>query len=687
MKLIAPSAHHVNFFGATETPQAVAAYKITGDESVAAYPIGKGIADTQLLVMVNQSLLAEVGEIGEIWVRTAYLANGYIGPAEQTREKFVINPFTNNPMDLCYRTGDLGRYDEVYDVEYVGRSDQQLKIRGFRIEPIEITSIAETVQGVSRALVRKLIDSEGSATLHLYIAGKCVDSTISSEVMAKLRRELPNYMWPSRIHTVEQMPLLANGKVDVQWLDSLGRSHVSKQGVPIEDTVRKITEFDGPSMAMSADEERIAAVWCDVLQVDSIGPNDRFSDLGGDSLGAIRALVRMKRLGIPEKMCRGILQGKSVREIAATNSEHANLNSISNLPASNETTTLQINMSRGVMIFILVTDHWLEGLLNRLPGGLDFLRVWLMPLFNIATPGFAFMFGLSTGYLYFHLYPQRVGQITRSLRFGAALLFIGIAMRAAATLAVEPLASIDVTTIANSFFSALLFYFLAVLSIPAWFAFIKLFRSPEVGAVTLAVTMLVIYEVSSLIWGPSSETGFMQLARLMFVAKFSYFNLAFGAALGILAGILLRQQSSLFSGWALLPWAASSIGIGLAMALEATGGLSVILEAADMRLWRWLTYIGLTLFLLACMGWMARMYSGILTSRTASYMRLLSVIGQCSLPIFVLHGLVLKAKQLLVLTGIPGWLALALPLLIFFAIMTWMIRNLYHLSYGYGRSN
>lgn len=678
---VAPGAQHVNFYGATETPQAVAAYAVGGGELAPVYPIGRGIDDTQLLVVRDDGAMAGEGEVGEIWVRTPYLASGYLGPVEQTREKFVVNPFTEDPSDLCYRTGDLGRYDRNFDVEYLGRGDQQLKIRGFRVEPAEIVSRAEAVAGVSRALVRKVTDSEGSASLHLFIAGPETGPNVGNEVMATIRRELPGYMWPARVHAIEQMPLLANGKVDVLRLDALA-ALPAPVGALGPAGGAGATPAAGARAAMTAEEERIAAVWREILQVDTIGPDDRFSDLGGDSLGAVRALVRMKRLGIPEELCRGILQGKSVREIARGQTGVAiGAGSVPAPRTGHETTTLQINMARGVMILLLVADHWMEGFLNRLPGGLTSLRAWLTPIFNIATPGFAFMFGLSIGYLYFHLYPQRLGQIWRSLRFGALLLSIGILIRAASVLALTPLAAIDASTIGDSLFSALLFYLLAVLSVPLWFAFVRRFEHPEVGAVALASMLLLLHQLAPLYWGATEPVGLVQLLHLMTTAKFSYFNMGFGAALGLLAGILMRGTPSRFGATALFPWAMSALALGLALALAAPGGLGVFMDSNDMGVWRWCSYIGATLLLLVGTGWLASRLAS-LKRGPAGILQLVSVIGQCSLPIFVLHGLVLKVKQLLVLGGVPGSLALALPLMLFLAAMTWMIRNLYRLSYA-----
>jgi amino acid adenylation domain-containing protein len=132
----APHATCVNFYGATETPQAMGYFIVSKQDdrilSKETIPVGKGIADVQLLVLNPQKQLAGIGELGEIYVRTPYLSQGYIGTDELTSERFLINPFiqTPDPEDRLYKTGDLGRYQPNGDIEFLGRSDYQVKIRG-----------------------------------------------------------------------------------------------------------------------------------------------------------------------------------------------------------------------------------------------------------------------------------------------------------------------------------------------------------------------------------------------------------------------------------------------------------------------------------------------------------------------------------------------------------------------------
>src|SRR5689334_9071673 len=136
MDRLAPLATITNFYGATETPQAVACHRLTGAAGSPRWrvPIGRGIAACQLLVVNGQGELAGIGELGEIWVRTPNLSLGYLGAPEATSERFMVNPFTKAADDRVYRTGDLGRYRPDGTVEFWGRRDAQVKVRGFRVE-------------------------------------------------------------------------------------------------------------------------------------------------------------------------------------------------------------------------------------------------------------------------------------------------------------------------------------------------------------------------------------------------------------------------------------------------------------------------------------------------------------------------------------------------------------------------
>ena len=140
---LAPEAQCVNFYGATETPQAIG-YNVVDaqvDRFRECIPLGKGINGVQLLVLNAAGCLAGIGELGEIHVRTPYLSKGYLHDDVSTGEKFIVNPYTADSNDTVYKTGDLGRYLPDGSVVFYGRTDNQVSIRGFRVELKEIEAI------------------------------------------------------------------------------------------------------------------------------------------------------------------------------------------------------------------------------------------------------------------------------------------------------------------------------------------------------------------------------------------------------------------------------------------------------------------------------------------------------------------------------------------------------------------
>ena len=150
---LAPNAVIGSFYGATETQRAVGYYEIAIDCADPIIPLGRGIADVQLLVLTGQGQLAGIGELGEIYVRSPHLAAGYIGDEELTEQVFMVNPFTQEPRDRLYRSGELGRYRADGNVEWAGRRDRRINIRGFRVELAEIEIALKRHPTVNDAIV------------------------------------------------------------------------------------------------------------------------------------------------------------------------------------------------------------------------------------------------------------------------------------------------------------------------------------------------------------------------------------------------------------------------------------------------------------------------------------------------------------------------------------------------------
>jgi amino acid adenylation domain-containing protein len=664
---VAPNARQVNFYGATETPQAMGFYPIDPSSPPAVYPIGRGIDAVQLLVVNATSELCAVGELGEIWVRTPYLSNGYQGDAAQTQSRFTPSPFSQQLSDVCYRTGDLGRYLPDGDITLAGRADHQVKVRGFRVEPAEIAAAIERVPGVARAVVvAKELPAGGKALVAYYTRTLPAAASASAlalcpspaDIKQAVGRELPAYMVPAFVTQLEAFPLLPNGKIDIAGLPT----------ADARDPVRPAS-YVAPT---TAQERLLVDIWQDVLRSDNVGVNDSFLDIGGDSLSALMVMVRMQKLGLPDSVAQGILQGRTIRELAGGAAANDKL-------TPQAQTNLLVNIVRGVLVMLIVTEHWLAGFL---PHVLTRIEPWLGVFFGLATPGFAGVFGVSLGYGYYTKYLVNRAQTARSLKLGAFVLssaiLLGGLVRVVIVLLQE--GKIDVTRFFASFLSVLLYYLLAMGTVRLWFAFIARFKSPYVGCVTLIGLFLVSSRITWSLIGHLELTGFLQLAQTLLVAKFNYFKMSAGVLAGMMAGIALKKRERLPALLPTLGVALAAVTLAMALLRLVDGSLMRIHDGDDMRLWRWVFCAGAVLCI-------AALASDAITRRLApglarSFARLLGVVGQCALPFFVLHVLVIDVYVLLSLAKVPRALGLGLTIGPFLGFGGWMVARIYTLYYG-----
>jgi amino acid adenylation domain-containing protein/non-ribosomal peptide synthase protein (TIGR01720 family) len=296
LRALAPAARVVSFYGATETPQ-VMGWLETRDAELAArgtmaLPVGRGIDEVELLVRNRRGGWAGVGELGEIVVRTPWLARGYLGDDELTRAGFLPDPAGGNAR--LYRTGDLGRYRPDASVEIAGRADRQVKVRGFRVEPAEIEAALASQPAIAEAAVvaAGLATADGDTWLAAFVVERPgVATPSSSDLRRHLAQRLPAYMLPASVTRLDRLPLTPNGKIDRRSLLRLARQ-------------ARAARADGGASASSPAprdpiEEVVAGIWEEVLGTNrtggAVGPGDNFFDLGGHSLLATQVLSRVRQ--------------------------------------------------------------------------------------------------------------------------------------------------------------------------------------------------------------------------------------------------------------------------------------------------------------------------------------------------------------------------------------------------------
>ncbi|HSR69856.1 MAG TPA: amino acid adenylation domain-containing protein [Acidobacteriota bacterium] len=220
---------------------------------------------------------------GEIYVAGEGVALGYFQSPSLTAQRFLPSPFGGDLGKRLYRSGDLGRALPGGELEYLGRGDTQVKIRGFRIEPGEVRFCLLGQPGVREAVVRAVEDQAGDKVLAAYIIPSGPELALD-ELWDSLRQELPEHMLPSFIEVMDEFPLTPNGKIDYKALPA----------APDRDRQKR----DGFVPPQTWEQEVMADVWSDLLALKSVGINDNFFNLGGDSIKALRVSARLKSLGL-----------------------------------------------------------------------------------------------------------------------------------------------------------------------------------------------------------------------------------------------------------------------------------------------------------------------------------------------------------------------------------------------------
>ena len=271
-----------NMYGPTETTVWSSVFQIK--DADAPILIGKPIANTQFYLLDKNLQPVPVGSDGEIYIGGAGVTHGYLHQDDLTVERFVENPWFNPFKDYCsnriYKTGDLGRYKNDGNIQFLRRNDKQVKVRGFRIELGEIESKIKAIAQVSQAVAIVREDKPGDARLVGYWVDNPNSPVPVDQLREGLKESLPYYMVPQFLIPLERLPQTNNGKIDYKALPEPA-SLIAK---PDEEPVR----------SMTAAEKLVASVWSGILNVDDIELNDNFFDLGGHSLLVMQSITEIE---------------------------------------------------------------------------------------------------------------------------------------------------------------------------------------------------------------------------------------------------------------------------------------------------------------------------------------------------------------------------------------------------------
>ncbi|QRN86643.1 amino acid adenylation domain-containing protein [Clostridia bacterium] len=263
-----PETTLVNMYGVTEATVYQTYKEITEDDILnASDNIGRPLSGDYIYIVDRNLQPAPIGAMGEMMIGGEGVARGYLNRPDLTASRFIDNPFMKG--DRLYRTGDFARWFPEGEIEYLGRMDHQIKIRGHRVELGEIEKKILSFSGIRKAaVIAKNDDQDKKILCAYYVADSLIEQ---QDVKEYLIAELPAYMVPAYYLQMDSFPLTSTGKVDVKSLPEPNKFIQSDYAAPEDENQRIIAE-----------------IWQEILDVEKVGIDDNFFDLGGDSLSAVR---------------------------------------------------------------------------------------------------------------------------------------------------------------------------------------------------------------------------------------------------------------------------------------------------------------------------------------------------------------------------------------------------------------
>ena len=284
-----------NLYGPTEAAIDVTFWACQRHSESALVPIGKPIANTQLYVLDGALQPTPIGVPGELHIGGVGVARGYLKRPELNAEKFIADPFSEEPEARLYKTGDLARYLPDGNIEFLGRLDDQVKLRGFRIELSEIETVLRQHREVHDAVVVTRDASSGHQQLVAYVvAGETSraalracdehleapspEAALSLALRQFLLQKLPDYMVPAAFVPLDAIPLTPNGKIN-------------RRALPAP-KIARLGAADTLVAPRTPEEERVMPIWRRVLELESVSVDDNFFELGGHSLQAMQVVAQ-----------------------------------------------------------------------------------------------------------------------------------------------------------------------------------------------------------------------------------------------------------------------------------------------------------------------------------------------------------------------------------------------------------
>jgi amino acid adenylation domain-containing protein len=268
-----PGVRVINGYGPTETSIVASGYEVTEVDG-APLPIGRALPGYELHVLDEEMRPVADGEAGELWIGGPGVARGYRGDEAGSVDRFRPDPFAGEEGARMYGSGDIVRWREDGELEFLGRADHQVKISGYRVEPGEVEQVLGSHSAVAQAAVVAREHVRGHKRLVGYAALRDGHEATAQDLSDFIAERLPSFMVPSEVLLLPELPLTERGKLDRRALPDPAR--------------------EGAGSLPGGRAGAVAELMAELLDLDEIGPDDDFFLLGADSLLAIQLLGRVR---------------------------------------------------------------------------------------------------------------------------------------------------------------------------------------------------------------------------------------------------------------------------------------------------------------------------------------------------------------------------------------------------------
>ncbi len=294
----------VNNYGPTETTVVATSGVVEPADAQGLPSIGRPVANARIYILDRQRRPVIPGVIGELYIGGAGVTRGYLNRPELNAERFVPDPFSDEPQARMYASGDFARFLPDGRIAFHGRADRQVQVRGVRVEPGEIeAALAEHPSVTAAAVVSEAQRQNGDVRLIAFAASTAPTPPDAATLVSFLSAKLPAAMLPSRVIVVDALPLTPNGKVDTAALEARARES------------QAAAESSAPR---TPHEEILAGIWSAVLGQERVGIHDDFFDLGGHSLKATQVIARAREAFGVEIPVRAIFEHRTIASLAQT---------------------------------------------------------------------------------------------------------------------------------------------------------------------------------------------------------------------------------------------------------------------------------------------------------------------------------------------------------------------------------